>query len=156
MVLAALQADRQARHAQVPEALQGGTFVYSRLDQQWVLDESRSDAPADAVRVMWYELDGAGELAVPLVEMGPMDLTAAGGELDRLGVRVVDDQLGVVLDFTQGYSESVSGTGTLERFAADGSFAELCVQPLGPAVVAGPLGGLGLPDHRVVLRDGFG
>jgi hypothetical protein len=113
---------------EIPGGLLGTTFTYVRADAEWQPDESRTDAPSDAVRVIWYELDGTGLIAVPLVEQGYIDLTDERDDpsLDRLGVLAVDDLSGAeitVLDFDQGY-ESTTGTLSTEYWDAAGYYGD--------------------------------
>jgi hypothetical protein len=76
----------------IPAELLGRTFVYDVAQDTWVADDARTGAPADGVRVIWYDLDGFGELILPPVEQGYTDLVPAdAGGMNRLDVLVVND-----------------------------------------------------------------
>ncbi len=74
-----------------PVELQGQTFVFDLAENGWSVDSTRTDAPADGVRIIWYRTDAAGNLIQPLVEEGYVDLTDedTGGTLSRVGIRMV-------------------------------------------------------------------
>lgn len=92
-----------------PAAIVGRTLVWSTVDDRYVVDETRSDAPAGGVRIVYYEMDrGTSRPVQPLVALGHIDLSdedIAGEE--RLGVRVVDTSGAadfVPLDYYVGFS----------------------------------------------------
>lgn len=77
----------------IPDTLMGATFTWSADAGAYEIDPSRTDAPANGVRFIYYAVDpAAGRPATPLEELGRIDLTdesASSGDL-TLGVRVVD------------------------------------------------------------------
>lgn len=114
-----------------PPAYLGRTFRYESLAGSWVVDEIRTGAPADGVRVLWYELDGSGEVLLPVQELGHIDLTdgddAALQELSIHGVQVrVGGQDLDLVDFVQGYA--ASGGGTVHEAAGTYADADRTVQ----------------------------
>ena len=109
-----------------PAELVGSTFVYSLQSGDWVVDSTRTGAPAAGVRVIWYDTDAAGNLLQPLSEEGYIDLTDedTGGELSRIGIRMVEtvDTGDVTLSEL---TESIQGTEApqwSERFEAAGFY----------------------------------
>lgn len=74
----------------IPEQYLGSTVVYSLQEQAWVVDESRTDGPADGLRVIWYAMDSSGAVGVPLSEQGYIDITPGQLEgTDAVGIRIV-------------------------------------------------------------------
>jgi hypothetical protein len=107
-----------------PEYL-GRTFSYESVEGGWVVDDARTGAPADGVRVLWYELDGSGEILLPVHELGHIDLTdGTDPGLEQLRVHGVEVRTAEgdldLLDFVQGYAEGGSST----TFEASGSYAD--------------------------------
>lgn len=109
-----------------PEAT-AKTFVYDLDSGGWVVDETRTDAPSDGVRVVWYRLDAANVVHEPVEERGYIDL--APGEdatLDAVDMEVVRTAApaGTLLSLTQGYRETdESGVETV-HLEAEGFFAD--------------------------------
>lgn len=99
--------DPVVQAVEIPTAVQGKTFAYGEDAGRWEVDDSRSGAPPEGVRVIWYALDGSGELADPLTERGHIDLT--GGDdptLEELAIVVIErvgDEESTLLDLEQGY-----------------------------------------------------
>ena len=111
---------------EIPADLMGSTFVLRLPGLSWEVDENREGAPAEGVRVIWYELDGTGGVVQPLAERGFIDIVPVPGATgDAVSVRIVDttgtEEL-VLLDFIQEYATSENGTA-VEEFAAAGSYA---------------------------------
>lgn len=75
-----------------PTELTGQTFVYDVEGETWVADSTRTAAPADGIRVVWYDTDPAGNRLLPLDEEGYVDLTDedSGGALSRIGMRIME------------------------------------------------------------------
>ncbi len=75
----------------IPTGLAGSTFVYDPQTLDWAVDTTRTDAPTDAVRVVWLLRDNAGNVITPAEEGGYIDLTDedTGGALSALGIRIV-------------------------------------------------------------------
>lgn len=114
---------------ELPPDLLGKTIVYDATTEQWVVSPDRTDAPADAVRVIWYRRTG-GFLVFPLVEDGYVDLTDRddGGELSKLGIRIVatvqavDAEDIVLADFTRGSRITDDGVENTEHIEASGFY----------------------------------
>ncbi|NIQ56016.1 MAG: hypothetical protein GWN71_22430 [Gammaproteobacteria bacterium] len=111
-----------------PPEVQGQTFIYDPAREQWVIDESRTDAPETGIRVVWYALSN-GFLVFPLNERGYIDLTDEddGGALSLLGVRMVADNATETLllsEFTRGHALTVDGTEEVERVEAAGFYSD--------------------------------
>ncbi len=119
-------ADSDEPTAQLPPEVLGSTYVYQPNSFSWGVDESRTDAPADGIRLVWYRLDSSGRIVEPLVEKGYIDIRPApSGELDPVSTRIVNTEEGttILLDFSQGYAApgDVGGTETL---VASGSYSD--------------------------------
>jgi hypothetical protein len=127
------------RHAPVPRLLRpsvtgdlvfptdvlGQTFVYEIATGTWSADSTRTDAPADGVRVIWYQTDAAGNLLQPLAEGGYVDLTDedAGNVLSRVGIHMVaDTDTGEVVLSTLTESLDTTGGQFGEVFQATGFY----------------------------------
>lgn len=112
---------------QIPDELLGTTLAYDPAEGAWVPDDTRTGAPADALRVLWYVLDGAGNIQTPLTEQGYMDLTEAGlavGIQQGLGASAVETLGGgtaTVLELVQGYEATQGATETV-RFGGAGAY----------------------------------
>lgn len=109
-----------------PPELMGQTFVFDFEAQQWQTDDTRTDAPADGVRLTWYTLDGSGGMQFPLEERGHIDLTPGSGEGDAMDVRVVETAGSgslVLLDFLQN-RDSTGEEVQVKWFTASGHFAD--------------------------------
>lgn len=108
---------------QFPEEVTGSTFVFDASEQSWVIDEARTEAPSDGVRVFWYPLDSTGRV-IDATESGYIDIQPADvAGTAPIAIRVVefgDDQT-PLLDFTQDYSWTGNGD-EVESFWAEGSY----------------------------------
>ena len=95
-----------------PADVQGETFVYNTSTEEWEIDGSRSGAPANGVRIVYYTTDQFGAPMIPLQEVGYIDLTDEDTQnANGLGVRIVRNAGNVTLaDFTQTYSENETST----------------------------------------------
>lgn len=110
----------------LPAGIVGETLVWDVDGQEYVVDETATDAPAGGVRVVYYVMNPfTGRPAEPLLALGYIDLTdedIAGEE--RLGIRVVDTPESgpvVLLDYTVGFSgepEQSSGNMTFTGVGA--------------------------------------
>ena len=111
----------------IPAGFVGKTFVYDTQQNVYVADDARADAPANGVRVIWYDLDGFGDLIVPLVERGYADLVPADtGQMSRLDVRIVEVNSGTELtlaDFVHGYRTTNTSPDTT-YYDAEGFYAD--------------------------------
>ena len=106
----------------IPSDVLGKTFVYSATTGDWEVDESRTGAPANGVRVIWYPTDGVGT-PLPQAENGYFDLTDEDGDgLSRLGVEIVSTSSGniTLADYTVGFGSTETGTEQTERYVAEG------------------------------------
>ncbi|MFO7894232.1 MAG: hypothetical protein R6U63_10890 [Longimicrobiales bacterium] len=109
-----------------PTELTGQTFVYDVQAETWVADSARTAAPADGIRVVWYDTDPAGNLLLPLDEEGYVDLTDedSGGALSRIGIRIMgtagDGDVSVA-DFSEGLDRSGAEQWS-ETFTAAGFY----------------------------------
>lgn len=113
----------------VPDSLMGVTFTWNPDAGAYEIDPSRTDAPANGVRFLYYAVDPAtGRPATPLNELGRIDLTdesVSSGDL-TLGVQVVDTHgTGDVTlaDYTVGGSITVAGDTRLSA-DAQGYFSD--------------------------------
>lgn len=109
-----------------PPELTGQTFVYDVETETWVADSTRTAAPADGIRVVWYDTDPTGNLLLPLDEEGYVDLTDedSGGALSRIGIRIMDttgDGDVAVADFSEGLERSDAEQWS-ETFTAAGFY----------------------------------
>jgi hypothetical protein len=109
-----------------PPEILGSTFEWNETLGRYAISE-RAGAPANGVRFILYAVDPfTGAPALPLVEVGILDLTDEGGaSTTRLGV--LAETAGVVrLDYTVTASYSLSGsairaTATGAGFISDGT-----------------------------------
>lgn len=109
---------------QFPEDVTGSTFVFDADAQGWVIDESRTGAPADGVRVVWYPLDSTGRV-IDATESGYIDIQPADvAGTAAIVIRVVESggDAPPLLNFTQDYSFSGNGD-EVEAFEAEGSYS---------------------------------
>ncbi|HEX6134397.1 MAG TPA: hypothetical protein VFZ24_10540 [Longimicrobiales bacterium] len=82
----------------ISDANRGKTFVYDAVSHSWVIDPSRTDAPANGVRFIIYE--PAGAEPDPTKPIGHADLIDLGDASAGIALRlvVVEDDL-TVLDY---------------------------------------------------------
>lgn len=115
-----------ARSVDFPPEMLGQTFVYNPDTGDWETDPEGSGAPANGARITWYSTGVGGQIGVPLVERGYIDLTDEDeGILSQLGVRIVDTTGAtdlVLADFTEGYWTE-GDVQWSEHFEAAGSYA---------------------------------
>jgi hypothetical protein len=109
----------------LPASHHGKTFVLSSLDG-WMIDDARSDAPADGVRFVLYELDpftGRPKL-IPPQPMGYMDFVEeAGTSAPRLRVLAKKTSGGsdTLLDYYLEGSSVLTEGGAVSAFSSAGS-----------------------------------
>jgi len=86
-----LSFQRAAADVVIPAGIAGSTFIYDPLTLDWSVDTTRTGAPADGVRVVWFLRDNAGNVVQPVTEGGYIDLTDedSGGALSAIGIRIV-------------------------------------------------------------------
>lgn len=111
---------------EIPAEMLGNTFVYNPTEAVWEVDETRTGAPADGVRVIWYATDGAS-YALPLVEMGYIDLTDEdNATMERVGVVIVRTDGGTITlaDFVHGYGATETETSWTEALEFAGYFTD--------------------------------
>lgn len=109
---------------QFPDEVTGSTFVHDAGEQAWVIDESRTGAPADGVRVIWYPLDSTGRVT-SATESGYIDIQPANvAGTAPIAIRVVESgsDAAPLLNFTQDYSWTGNGE-EIEAFEAEGSYS---------------------------------
>lgn len=107
--------------------LMGATFVYSSATATWEEDESLEGAPEDGVRIIWYEVDGTGEVDLPLLARGYIDLRPGQNTpTDPTMVEVVatEGTPFTLMDYGQWHDTTVVGTVRTEEFGASGFFAD--------------------------------
>lgn len=112
---------------EIPVEMLGKTFVYDPVEETWVVDESRTEAPENGVRVTWYAIDDTGLVIEPLDERGYVDLTDEDdATFERLGVVIVRTAGGAVTlaDFTHAYASSEAGLAWTEALEFDGTFSD--------------------------------
>lgn len=91
----------------IPAELKGLTLVYSTLEQRYVVDGSRTDAPASGIRFVLYSVNPVThEVAEPLTEIGYADLIDESTDTAGM-VRLVVVSGGVTFI---NYTVSASGT----------------------------------------------
>ncbi|MGK7312804.1 MAG: hypothetical protein ACN0LA_11255 [Candidatus Longimicrobiales bacterium M2_2A_002] len=109
---------------EIPAALLGETVIYDAAESVWVVDPERTGAPANGVRIIWYEADTAGNFIVPLVEKGYVDLTDEDdGTGSRIGIVMVSTANGVIADFTERLDSTTTATTVETDFTAAGFFS---------------------------------
>lgn len=109
---------------QFPENVAGSTFVYDPQAQGWAIDETRTGAPDNGVRVIWYELDGTDQV-IDASEKGYIDLWPGDGD-GNAPVAMWIAETGIeapLLDFVQDYSWTTNGA-EVETAEAEGSYAD--------------------------------
>lgn len=109
-----------------PAEVAGRTFVYDPDNLAWEVDETREDAPADGVRVVWYAIDGSNEIADPLTERGYIELRPGDdAALDPVVLEIVDaDGTVTLMDFEQWYLPAPTGGEEAEEWGAAGFYAD--------------------------------
>lgn len=114
--------------AEFPPEVVGRTFGYDTELEAWAVDETRAGAPADGVRVLWYDLNSAGGVILPPNEMGHSDLEPhEAGPAGSLAVRIVEtDESGgtiTLVDLVQG-GDSDGDVVVTETFSAEGIYSD--------------------------------
>lgn len=114
-------ADRALWSARVtfPTEIVGRTLVWDFAQERYVVDETRTDAPQNGVRLVHYAMNQATRTPLlPLQEIGFIDLADEDvAEEERLGIRVVittgaEDR--TLLDYVVGFTgESEPAEGSL-------------------------------------------
>lgn len=98
----------------LPDSLLGKTFIWDTAQSKYVLSDS-TGAPANGIRFELYAVDIEGHIAVPLVQVGHLDLidksTASAQSLEV----VVAGATFTYIDYT------VTGSGTLSSFTLTAS-----------------------------------
>lgn len=109
-----------------PAELIGETFTYDTDLDDWEVDPDFPTAPLEGFGVEWYELDGAGEVSVPLQPRGQIFLRAReGGATDSLALTMTDATAGAsatLLHVVQSH-ESTGDAPATQRFTAHGSYS---------------------------------
>lgn len=111
--------------AEIPAELLGKTFVWSTTEERWVADDSRTGAPADGLRVIWYVADEFGEVAVPLSERGYIDVRdVSTTTMERLAIEAVRTVGGslTVADYVYGYGYTDNDVEWAEQVVLEGTF----------------------------------
>lgn len=109
-----------------PELL-GSTFVYNPATAAWAEDESLEGAPVEGVRILWYAVDGTGEVIVPLVEKGYIDLWAGQNTPTNPTIVEMVATEGTpltLMDYGQWYDTVAVGDLRTEEFGAAGFYAD--------------------------------
>ncbi|MGH7480631.1 MAG: hypothetical protein ACRELV_00620 [Longimicrobiales bacterium] len=75
-----------------PSNYLGRTFVWDTQNDEYVVDQGLTGAPANGVRLIYYGIDPVTDRPIePLVELGRVDLTDEGSASSwRLGIEVVN------------------------------------------------------------------
>ncbi|MBW3552627.1 MAG: hypothetical protein KY466_03905 [Gemmatimonadetes bacterium] len=113
--------------AHIPVELLGQTFVWSTTEARWVPDDSRTGAPADGVRVIWYVTDSFGDVSLPLSEHGYIDVrNMPTTTLDRVAVEAVRTVGGTltVADYVYGYGYTDDDVDWTEMVVLEGTFTD--------------------------------
>lgn len=108
-----------------PPEVVGRTFVFDFEAQVWEADDTRTAAPADGIRLIWYTVDGSGRIRFPLDERGHIDLTPGSGAGEAMDITVVETGEGgslTLLEFVQN-RESTAGDVEVDGFTAAGHYA---------------------------------
>ena len=112
-----------AAAVEIPAEYLGETLVYNAVQGIWVVDSERTGAPANGVRIIWYEADNTGNFLLPLVERGHIDLTDEDdGTGSRIGIAMVSTDDGLIADFTERLDSTTTATGVDTDFSAVGFF----------------------------------
>lgn len=114
---------------EIPTGIRGSTFVWNPETRAWEADPALEGAPANGVRVLWYEVsDVTGEPVTPLAPQGHVDLTEEELEtLDALGVLIVRTTGGAtttLADFTYAYGDTDTETNWTETLLVTGLFSD--------------------------------
>lgn len=122
--------------ANIPVAVLGSTFVYNPLTEQYELDESRTDAPANGVRFVLYAVNPILLQPIePLQEIGYLDITDSSSlPTLTIGMEAVINEVPLIqMNVTGTYSETAAdlsytgflsdGEGELE-FGIDAEFSQ--------------------------------
>jgi hypothetical protein len=111
--------------APIPDTLFGHVLAYHVDSDEWRADPA-PELPADALRVVWYQV--AGEfVAVPVSVRGHIDLTRRDDPLwDRLDVRAVrtDGSARTLADYTARFGQSTSQNEERHYFRAGGQVGD--------------------------------
>ena len=112
---------------EIPAEIKGSTFVWNPVDGVWEADPEQTGAPANGVRVTWYEVDQVGEPVMPLNPEGYIDLTEeelAG--LDALGILIAatDGGTTTLADYAYAYGDTDTETAWSETFLVTGFFRD--------------------------------
>lgn len=122
-----LQWGSESAGERFPAVVAGRTFAYESSASNWEIVESREDAPANGVRVLWYPLDGSGRVVGSSPESGYVDLQPGeDGSLDPVVVRVVrtsEEGSTALLDLVQGHALTGADVKT-ESFEATGVYTD--------------------------------
>jgi hypothetical protein len=107
--------DGAARGPLISDANRGQTYVYDAENERWVIDPSRTDAPATGVRFIIYE--PAGAEPDPTKPIGHADLIDLGDDFDGVALQllVVEGDL-TVLD----YETTLTGADGNGRITVEG------------------------------------
>lgn len=123
------RADRALWSAQVafPTEIVGRTLAWDLAHNRYVVDESRTGAPQEGVRIVHYTMSQTGLPLLPLQEIGFIDLVDQDvtGE-ERLGIRVVittGAQHEALLDYVVGLIGSPASSEGSLLFTAVGTLA---------------------------------
>lgn len=108
-----------------PAEVAGETFAYHVETGTFRVDSTLTAAPDSGVSVLWYALDGSGEILLPLDSKGRIDLEpVAGGTTDSLALTVTrSDGPVTLLDLVQGRA-STGTTVVTETFMATGAYSD--------------------------------
>lgn len=112
-----------------PENLLGKTFVWDPAAGRYVVDESRTGAPSDGVRFVYYAVDPTTHEPVePLNELGHLDVTdRSGASAVRVGlklVRTAGASPRTLMDYLVAVSYSVTSESLTLRQTAEGWLAD--------------------------------
>lgn len=114
-----------ATTVEIPAEMLGRTYVYDFAAEGWAVDDTRTGAPSNGVRVIWYGTDAFGDYVLP--EQGYIDLTDQDtATMERLGIRVVRTASGTITlaDFVYGLSGSDDSTNWSEHLEMVGFFSD--------------------------------
>lgn len=105
-----------------PTESAGQTFAYDVDAGGFRVDSARGGAPPEGVRVLWYALDGSGEIRQPLELNGRIDLEPReGGASDSLALTVMGPDNETLLDLVQGSASTDDDVVT--EFTATGAYS---------------------------------
>lgn len=115
----------------IPSQIRGTTYVWNVDSMSYVADSTRTDAPANGVRIVMYQVDRAQSPPLPttpLSEIGYIDFTdQSSGAMNAVRIQAVLTTTGGDLTLAD-YTISASSTSSSASVVAQGYVADLTEQ----------------------------